>query len=129
MKKIIISIIIAVLALFGIVTLFMSSSVIFDLFGIRAKEGNYVPFVVWANWLCGFIYLAAAYGFMKSKRWTSVILGIAVLILIVTYIGLFIYIQCGGIYETKTVYAMGFRTGLTILFSSIAYFLINRKPA
>jgi hypothetical protein len=31
---------------FGLLTLFLSTSVIFDLFGIRAKEGNYVLFVV-----------------------------------------------------------------------------------
>jgi len=34
-----------VLAVFGLVTLFLSSSVIFDLFGVRAIEGNYVLFV------------------------------------------------------------------------------------
>lgn len=31
---------------FGLLTLFLSTSVIFDLFGVRAKEGNYVLFVV-----------------------------------------------------------------------------------
>ena len=31
-----------VLLLFGALTLFLSTSVIFDLFGVRAREGNYV---------------------------------------------------------------------------------------
>ncbi len=127
MKEIILYIVAAVLTLFGLVTLFMSSSVIFDLFGIRVKEGNFVPFVVWANWLCGFIYLTAAYGLVKSKKWTFRILLVASIILIVTYIGLFFHIQSGGIYETKTVYAMGFRTGLTLLFTFVAYLFINRN--
>ena len=35
-----------ILAGFGLLTLFLSTSVIFDLFGIRAKEGNYVLFIV-----------------------------------------------------------------------------------
>jgi hypothetical protein len=33
---------IAILIGFGLLTLFLSSSVIFDLFGIRAKEGDYI---------------------------------------------------------------------------------------
>ncbi|HRA60413.1 MAG TPA: hypothetical protein PLG30_12425 [Bacteroidia bacterium] len=35
-----------VLSIFGLLILFLSSSVIFDLFGIREKEGNYVLFIV-----------------------------------------------------------------------------------
>jgi hypothetical protein len=33
-----------VLAVFGLVTLFLGCSVIIDLSGVRAKEGNYVLF-------------------------------------------------------------------------------------
>jgi hypothetical protein len=43
MKKTLPYIIAILLAAFGLLTLFLSSSVIFDLFGIRAKEGNFVP--------------------------------------------------------------------------------------
>jgi hypothetical protein len=57
-----------VLAVFGLVALFLSSSVIFDLFSVRAKEGNYVLFVVWANFLSSILYLFAAYGFIKTKK-------------------------------------------------------------
>jgi small neutral amino acid transporter SnatA (MarC family) len=31
-----------VLAAFGLITMFLSGSNIFDLFGVRAKQGNYV---------------------------------------------------------------------------------------
>jgi len=40
MKKILPYIIAVILTGFGLLTLFLSTSVIFDLFGIRAKEGN-----------------------------------------------------------------------------------------
>ena len=46
MKPISLFIITAVLGAFGMLTLFMSSSVIFDLFNIRVHEGNYVLFIV-----------------------------------------------------------------------------------
>lgn len=63
--------------IFGIATCFMGGAVLFDLFGMRAKEGHYVSFVVLANWICGFIYLIAAYGFWKQKIWTEQILWVA----------------------------------------------------
>lgn len=104
------------LVLFGLLTLFMSSSVLFDWFGIRAKEGNFVPFIVWANWLCGFLYLTAAYAILKSKTSSKIPLISALVILIIAYIGLFIHIDQGGLYENKTMGAMAFRIAVTTLF-------------
>lgn len=114
-----------VLAIFGLITLFLSGSVIFDLFGVRAKEGNYVLFVVWANFLSSILYLVAAYGFLKTKNWTTLLLGFSAILLIVAFIGLIIHVNSGGIYETKTIGAMIFRVTLTLVFSILAYFTIN----
>jgi len=114
-------VVIAVLTAFALLTLFLSSSVIFDWFGIRAKEGNYVPFVVWANFFCSWLYLVAAYGFIKLRKWTYKILIAAALILIIALIGLFFHINNGGMYETKTIGALFFRTGLTLVFTFFAY--------
>ncbi|MEC5156905.1 hypothetical protein [Chryseobacterium sp. MP_3.2] len=113
MKKIILLIF---LVLFGAVTLFMSSSVLFDWFGIRAKEGNYVPLVVWANLICGIHYLVAAYGILKNQTWAKVPLVISLIILVLAYMGLFININNGGLYETKTIGAMAFRILVTGIF-------------
>lgn len=104
------------LGLFGIVTLFMSSSVLFDWFGIRAKEGNFVPFIVWVNWMCGLLYLTAVYGILKKKTWSKFPLISALIILILAAIGLFIHIDYGGLYENKTLGAMAFRIGVTTVF-------------
>lgn len=127
MKKTILYGVAFLLAAFGLLTLFLSGSIIFDLFGIRAKEGNYVTFVVWANFISSFIYLIASYGFIKNKNWTTTILGVSALILINTFIALLIYIYKDGVYETKTVGAMLFRIGITIILATIAYFTINKK--
>lgn len=112
---------------FGLLTLFLSTSVIFDLFGIRAKEGNYAPFVVWSNFISSILYLFAAYGFIKNKKWTATLLGISTIILIAAFIGLKINASSGGIYETKTVSAMIFRISVTLVFAIIAYFTIIKK--
>jgi len=127
MKKIILYGITATLIAFGLLTLFLSGSVIFDLFGIRAKEGNYVLFIVWANFISSIIYLVASYGFVKNKNWTSTILGISALILINAFICFIIYIYTDGVYETKTIGAMIFRIIVTIIFVAFAYFSINKK--
>ena len=117
----------AVVALFGIITLFMSTSVIFGLFDIREKEGNYVLFVVIANFVCAFLYLAAAYGFFARQKWTTMVLNVAVGVLVITFMGLGIHIYSGGIYEQKTVAAMIFRTLLTIGFALIAFKYISER--
>lgn len=118
MKK---TILIVALLIFGAVTLFMSSSVLFDWFGIREKEGNFVPLIVWANWLCGFLYLMAAFALWKNKLWAQKPLIISLIILAVAFIGLFIHITGGGLYETKTLGAMVFRLGITGIFSYLTF--------
>ena len=59
------------LVLLGVITIFAGGSVLLDLFDMRKREGNYVPFVVWTNFACGFIYLVAAYGIQRKQRWAA----------------------------------------------------------
>ena len=127
MKKYVLYTSAVILTGFGLLTLFLSTSVIFDLFDIRAKEGNYVLFVVWSNFISSILYLFAAYGFFKSKKWTVTLLGISALILITAFIGLKIHANSGGIYETKTIGAMIFRIAVTLLLAMIAFFTINKQ--
>lgn len=129
MKKALPFLFASVLAFFGLLTLFLSSSVIFDLFGVRAKEGNYVLFIVWANFVSSILYLIAAYGFIESKKWTAPLLGISVIVLLLAFAGLLIHINAGGSYETKTIGTIAFRTTVTLVFAALAYFTItSTKP-
>ena len=123
MKK---TILLIFLVLFGGVTLFMSSSVLFDWFGIRAKEGNYVPGIVWANFVCGILYLIAAYGILKNLTWAKFPLIISMIVLVFAYIGLFIHINNDGLYETKTIGAMAFRIGVTAIFLFITTKILKK---
>ncbi len=118
-----------ILITFGILTLFLSASVIFDFFGIREKEGNYVLFIVWSNFISSVLYLLSAYGIIKHKSWTTILLAISSLILMVAFIGLLIYINYGGEYETKTISAMIFRIVITFLFTIISFFTISKKQS
>lgn len=117
----------ALLAIFGLSTLFMSSSIFLDLFNIREQEGNYVLGVVWANWLCSVLYLVAAYGFIKRKRWTLGLLLVSTGVLLLAFVGLLIHINSGGLYETKTIGALVFRAVVTLIFALMAWITINKK--
>ena len=126
MKKVISFVLIGVLSAFALLTLFLSSAVIFDLFGIRAKEGNFVLFVVWANFISSIIYLFSVYGLIYLKRWSYKALGICAVFLILTLTGLFIHINSGGLYEAKTIGAMFFRISLTLVFATLAYLRVEK---
>jgi len=108
------------LILFGLLTVFAGSSVFLDLFDMRAKEGNYVDFVVAANVFSGFLYLFAAYGMFRNKQWAVKTLGFVVLLLVVTFIAFAFYIKNGGVHETKTIYAMSFRTTAAIILAVLS---------
>lgn len=127
MKKYLPYLLAVILTGFGLLTLFLSASVIFDLFGIRTQEGNYVLFIVWSNFICSLLYFFAAYGFIKSKKWTAKLLIISAVILISAFIGLLIHINSGGIYEIKTIGAMIFRIIVTLVFAAFAWFALIKN--
>lgn len=121
MKKWSLPILATVLAFFGAGTLFMSTAVMLDLFGIREREGNYVPFVVGTNFICSLLYLPAAYGLFTARGWSVPLLLVTAFLLVVAFAGLLLHIKAGGIYETKTVGALLFRLLLTLLFAWLGF--------
>jgi hypothetical protein len=127
MSNIILKISAVFLAFFGILSLFMTTSVIFDFFGIREKEGNYIPFVVYANFICSFIYLYCSYGLFTKNKYTTACLFVAAAILFIAYIGMIIHIQLGGAFELKTVKAMLARTSITIVLAGLSWYYISRS--
>lgn len=75
----------------------------------KAEAGNYVPFVLWFNFLAGFFYIAASIGVFISAIWTRrlslIIAGSSAVILA----ALLVHILAGGLYETRTLIAMTLR--------------------
>lgn len=116
----------AFLGIFGLITLFMSASIILDLFGIREKEGKYVLFIVYANFISSFLYLFASYYFFINNKRATISLFTAVAILTVAYIALIIHIQLGRAFEIRTVKAMLARSFITILFAGISWYYLSR---
>jgi len=106
---------------FGLLTLKEGGTVIFDIGSARQTAGNFVPYVVWFNFLSGLFYIAAGIGLWIQKRW-AVSLSIALLIgIVITYIFFGIHVLNGGPYEMRTVYAMALRTFLWAVISIVSY--------
>lgn len=127
MKKAISYFMAAVLLAFGLLTLFLSSSLLLDLFGVREKEGNYVLIVVWANLISSLIYIYSAYGFVKNIKRTSYLLAASILIMIIAYIGFIFHVNGGGLHEAKTFGALAFRTGFSTVSALIAFFIVTKS--
>jgi glucan phosphoethanolaminetransferase (alkaline phosphatase superfamily) len=115
------------LSFFGLLTVFMASSVIFDLFGIREKEGNYVLFIVYTNLICGILYLLAAYTTWTKPKLSFKSLLISLSLLIIAFVAFLLYIQNGGIHEEKTVKAMLFRIVFTAIMTGIGWLNLKNK--
>lgn len=109
------------LVVFGCISVFMTTSIIFDLFGIREMEGNFVYPIIYANLFCGLLYLYSAYAIWNYQKTAIYALSIALVVLIVSFVWFLIYIQSGGIHEVKTIKAMSFRTIITFIVLIFAY--------
>ena len=113
-----------VAVLFGIATIASGGNV---LFGNGAEgAGNYVPFIVWFNYLAGFLYVAAGAGLWLRTAWAPWL----ALALAVATAGAFAalgwHIGQGGAYENRTVFAMTLRLGVWLAICALAFGL---RPA
>ncbi len=113
---------------FGLLTIKSGGSVLF-IDGIARKEaGNYVPLVLWFNFLMGFFYLVAGAGLFLRKKW-AMWLSVAIVVSTAAVFAVFgFHILNDGAHETRTIAAMTIRT---IVWASIAAyaFLIFRNKA
>ncbi len=98
--------------LFGLLTLKSGGMVLFVDGPDRAAAGNYVPFVLWFNFIAGFFYIAAGIGLWKQMRWAGILsLGIALATASV-FLAFGYHIDQGGAYEPRTLGAMILRTAV-----------------
>ena len=111
----------SIAVLFGLLTIKAGGSVLFIDGQDRQAAGNYVPFVVWFNFLAGFLYIIAGAGLWLQKRWAvwlSVFITLATLIVFAAF---GIVVINGEAYEVRTVAAMSLRTVVWALISMFAY--------
>jgi len=115
--------------LFGLLTLKSGGLVLFVDGVARQQAGDYVPFVLWFNFLAGAAYVVAGIGLWGQHRWAAW-LSTAIAACTLLVFALFgLHINEGGAYETRTVVAMSVRSTLWAVIAWLAYReLLRTKP-
>jgi len=106
---------------FGLLTIKSGGTVLFVDGTFRQEAGNYVPFVVWFNFLAGFVYLIAGSGIWVQKHWAVWISIFIVATTLVVFAILGVHILMGGMYEVRTIAAMSLRTIVWALIAIFSY--------
>ncbi len=89
--------------------------------------GNYVPFVLWFNFLAGFAYIVAGLGLWLGRRWAArLAIGIAVATTI-TFAAFGLHVYSGGAFEMRTVVAMSLRTAVWAVIATASWRLLSGR--
>lgn len=105
---------------FGALTIVSGGMALFGGPAAQAAAGNAVPFVLWFNFLSGFVYVLAGIGIALRKDWGGTLATALALAIIAVFALLGWHIFRGGAYEMRTLGAMVLRAGVWI---GIAVFL------
>ena len=97
---------------FGLLTIRESGSVLFGDVAARQGAGQYVPFVVWFNFLAGFGYVVAGIGLWFRYRWAARLAFAIAASTLAVFAALGIHIAIGGEYELRTITAMSLRSAI-----------------
>jgi len=122
--------VISLLALgFGLLTLKEGGAVLFGDDAARAAAGNYVPFVVWFNFIAGFAYVIAAVGLWQQQRWALWLSAAIAAATALAFAALGLHIYAGEAYEQRTVIAMSLRTVVWVTIAIVAAQALRRRGA
>ena len=97
-----------IVLVFGVATVKSGGGVLFFV-GPRIIAGDYVPFVVWFNFLAGFAYIAAAVGLWLWERWAARLAAVIAILTLVVFAAFGLHVMAGGAFETRTVGALTLR--------------------
>lgn len=115
-----------VAAAFGVLTIKEGGTVLFGGDAARNAAGNYVPFVLWFNFVAGFAYVAAGIGLWRRQRWALWLALAIVTGTLIVFAAFGAHILGSGAYEQRTVIAMSLRSVVWAAISVIAYQSMRR---
>lgn len=114
---------------FGLLTIKEGGAVLLGDKAALAAAGNYVPFVLWFNFVAGFAYVAAGVGLWKLQRWAAWLAIAIAVATALTFAAFGAHVYSGGAYEYRTVIAMSMRTLVWLTISAIVWRrMLQRTP-
>ena len=106
--------------LFGLLTLKSGGAVLFIDGPDRLAAGNYVPFVLWFNFISGFVYIIAGTGLFLWREWAIKLSFLIAATTLLVFAAFGLHILNGGDYEQRTVGAMVLRSTVWLAIGMLA---------
>lgn len=123
------TILLALLAIvLGVATIKAGGAVIFGGPEARAAAGDYVPFVVWFNFVAGFAYVTAAIGLLRRHRWAVHLATVIAASTAVVLAAFGLHAGLGGAWKTETLVALTLRLGLWLTIAVTVVRAVDRSP-
>jgi uncharacterized membrane protein (DUF2068 family) len=91
------------------------------------EAGNYVPFVLWFNFVAGFAYFIAGIGLWLQQRWAVWLAVVIASATAITFAAFGAHVFFGGLYEKRTVIAMSLRTLVWVVIATVAAQALRNK--
>ena len=110
-------------ALFGAATVAAGGRVLFG----GAPAGHAVGFVLWFNFLAGFVYLVDAWGLWQARRWAALLALAITLATGLVFMAFGLHVVAGGAFESRTVFAMTLRTLAWGAIAGTSAWLLSRR--
>ena len=111
---------------FGLLTIKEGGAILFGGEAAQASAGNFVPFVLWFNFLAGFAYIVAGVGLWMRRRWAAWLAIVITVATALVFLAFGVHVALGGAWERRTVVAMTLRT---LVWAGIAAIAWRRSAA
>jgi hypothetical protein len=114
---------------FGALTVLTGSRALFGSLESRAAFGNAVPFVLWFNFLAGFVYIVAGAGLLLCRHWavyTSLFVAVSTILVFVAF---GVHVIGGGAFERRTIGALMIRSLFWIAMTIVSMRAMKRTPS
>jgi hypothetical protein len=114
---------------FGALTVLTGSRALFGSLESRADFGNAVPFVLWFNFLAGFVYIIAGAGLLLCRHWavyTSLFVAVSTILVFVAF---GVHVIGGGAFERRTIGALMIRSSFWTAVTIVSMRAMKRTPS
>jgi hypothetical protein len=113
---------------FGVMTVLTGGRALFGGLESRADFGKVVPFVLWFNFLAGFVYIVAGAGLLLCRRWavyTSLLVAVSTILVFVAF---GVHVIGGGASERRTIGALTIRSLFWVAVTILSIRAMKRTP-
>ncbi len=114
--------------IFGLVTIKVGGMVLFTGGEAHQAAGDYVPFVLWFNFLASFVYIATGILLWGQRSAAALMAATIAVSTLLVFIAFGVHIFSGGAYEMRTVGAMSMRSIIWTGIALITYLICRHHP-